>query len=127
MPTHFRTCHICEANCGTIIETKGREILSIKGDPDNPLSRGHICPKATALADLENDPDRLRSPQKRNGDIWQPISWSDAYAEIAARVAAIRTAGGETALYVGNPTAHNYSLSPQIPLLRRALGSRNNF
>ncbi len=127
MPTHFRTCHICEANCGTIIETEGRTILSIKGDPANPLSRGHICPKATALADLENDPDRLRTPQKRVGESWQPIGWEQAYAEIAARVAAIRGAGGEAAMYVGNPTAHNYSLSPQIPLLRKALGSKNNF
>ena len=50
--THRRTCHICEANCGIIVTAEGRDILSIKGDPDNALSRGHICPKATALADL---------------------------------------------------------------------------
>ena len=62
---HHRTCHICEANCGIIIEAEGRDSLSIKGDPDNALSRGHICPKATALEDLQNDPDRLRAPQKR--------------------------------------------------------------
>ena len=66
MPTtHNRTCHICEANCGVVITTEGREILSIKGDPANALSRGHICPKATALEDLQNDPDRLRAPQNR--------------------------------------------------------------
>ena len=50
---HHRTCSICEANCGIIVTAEGRDILSIKGDPDNALSRGHICPKATALADLE--------------------------------------------------------------------------
>ena len=50
MPTrHHRTCHICEANCGIIIEAEGSNILSIKGYPANALSRGHICPKATAL------------------------------------------------------------------------------
>ena len=48
---HHRTCSICEANCGIIVTAEGRDILSIKGDPDNALSRGHICPKATALAD----------------------------------------------------------------------------
>lgn len=127
MTTHFRTCHICEANCGIVVETQGRTVLSIKGDAENPFSRGHICPKATAIADLESDPDRLRTPVKRIGDDWQSIGWDQAYAEIAARVATIRAAGGETAIYVGNPTAHNYSVTPQIPLLRKALGSRNNF
>ena len=127
MPTHFRTCHICEANCGVIIETEGRTIVSIKGDPENPLSRGHICPKGTALADLENDPDRLRAPVKRVGDGWQPIGWDQAYAEIAARAAAISAAGGAAAMYIGNPTAHNYSISSQLPLLRKALGTKATF
>src|SRR5690606_41819795 len=31
-------------------------------------SRGYICPKATALQDLHNDPDRLRKPLKKTGD-----------------------------------------------------------
>ena len=39
---HFRTCHLCEAMCGIIIEHQGEQILSIKGDPDDPLSRGNI-------------------------------------------------------------------------------------
>ncbi|MGL4541664.1 MAG: molybdopterin-dependent oxidoreductase, partial [Polymorphobacter sp.] len=100
MPTtHIRTCHLCEANCGLRIETEGRRVLSIKGDPDNALSRGHICPKATAIADLQDDPDRLRAPMKRIGDRqggwqWQEISWETAFGEIAARLAAIVADGG---------------------------------
>ena len=128
MPTtHFRTCHLCEANCGIIVSVEGRQVLSIKGDPDDPLSRGHICPKATAIADLESDPDRLRTPVKRVGDQWQPISWDAAYAEIASRFATLRTAGGEAAMYIGNPTAHNYSIASQTPLLRKALGAKAMF
>ncbi len=128
MPTHYRTCHICEANCGVVIETEGRTILSIKGDAENPLSRGHICPKATALADLESDSDRLRTPVKRVGPkgsgSWQPISWDQAYAEIAARLARIRSTGGAAAMYIGNPNAHNYSVTPQFPALRKAIGAK---
>jgi anaerobic selenocysteine-containing dehydrogenase len=63
--THYRACHLCEAICGLKIETRGEEILSIKGDPDDPLSRGHICPKAVALKDIHEDPDRLRYPVRR--------------------------------------------------------------
>ena len=43
---HHRTCSICEAMCGIVIEHRGSEILSIKPDREDVLSRGHICPKA---------------------------------------------------------------------------------
>lgn len=119
---HTRTCHLCEANCGLLIETEGRQVLSIRGDPDNPLSRGHICPKATAIADLQDDPDRLRAPMKRVDEDWVEIGWDEAYAEIGARFAAIRSRGGAATLYVGNPNAHNYATSTQTPLLKKALG-----
>ena len=66
--THYRACHLCEAICGLVIETEGREVVSIKGDKNDPLSRGHICPKAVALKDIHDDPDRLRRPLvKRDG------------------------------------------------------------
>ena len=59
---HYRACHLCEAICGLVIDTEGDEIVAIRGDKDDPLSRGHICPKAVALKDLHEDPDRLRGP-----------------------------------------------------------------
>ncbi len=131
MTIHFRTCHLCEANCGIIVETEGRQVLSIKGDPDDVLSHGHICPKATAIADLEDDPDRLRRPVKRvghgDGATWQAIGWDEAYAEIAARLAAVQAAGGASALYIGNPTAHNYSVSTQLAPFRKAIGAKAIF
>ena len=110
-----------------VIETAGRTILSIKGDALNPLSRGHICPKATALADLESDPDRLRTPVKRIAGEWRPIGWEQAYNEIAARSAASRAKGGEAAIYIGNPTAHNYTIGAQLPALRKAFRAKAMF
>jgi anaerobic selenocysteine-containing dehydrogenase len=123
MPTtHNRTCHICEANCGVVITTEGREILSIKGDPANALSRGHICPKATALEDLQNDPDRLRAPQKRVGDQWETISWAQAFSEIGERTRAILARDPKSsAIYVGNPNAHSYGNALTSGDLRKAL------
>ncbi len=47
---HTRTCHICEANCGILVELDGEHVVSIKGDRQDVLSRGHICPKAVAIA-----------------------------------------------------------------------------
>lgn len=127
MTVHARTCHICEANCGVLIELEGRSVRSIKGNPDHVLSRGHICPKATAIADLQDDPDRLRSPMRRTATGWEAIDWDSAYSEIAARVVALQAEKARPVFYVGNPTAHDYALSGQMGALRRAVGSRGTF
>lgn len=125
---HHRTCHLCEANCGVLIATEGRQVLSVKGDPDNALSRGHICPKATALADLQDDPDRLRTPMKRTGEDWEAISWDQAFAEIAAKTQAILARdAASTAMYVGNPNAHNYANILTSGELRKAIKTRSMF
>ena len=125
---HHRTCHICEANCGVLVETEGRTVLSIKGDPENPLSRGHICPKATALQDLQDDPDRLRTPQKRVGDVWHDISLEQALCEIGERTRAILARDpAATATYTGNPNAHSYGNALNAHHLTKALGTKNQF
>ena len=52
MTVHHRTCPLCEAMCGLRIETAGDRVTSIRGDADDPLSRGYLCPKGPALASL---------------------------------------------------------------------------
>src|ERR1700716_4100358 len=76
--THFRTCSLCEAMCGLAIEVDGDRILSIRGDDEDVFSHGHICPKAVALKDLHEDPDRLRRPLRRRGADWEEIGWDAA-------------------------------------------------
>ena len=46
--------------CGVRIEVADGRITSIKGDAEDPFSRGHICPKAVALRDLHEAPARRR-------------------------------------------------------------------
>ena len=108
--THYRACHLCEAICGLAIETEGEQILSIKGDHQDPFSRGHICPKAIALQDIQNDPQRLRMPVKRVGEQWEQIGWEEAFDLVATRLAGIQQAHGRNAVavYMGNPNVHNY-------------------
>ena len=40
---HYRTCNLCEALCGLEIEHERGDIVAIRGDKADPLSRGHIC------------------------------------------------------------------------------------
>ena len=82
---HARTCHICEANCGVLMTVEDGEVTKVTGNPDHVLSEGYICPKATAIPDIQNDPDRLRAPIKKTDDGWEEISWDHALSEIAAK------------------------------------------
>ena len=65
-------------------------MLSIKGDKNDPLSRGYICPKGTAMEDIYTDPDRLRLPVKKQGDSWVEISWEEALQTATDWLAPIR-------------------------------------
>ncbi|MBL4838499.1 MAG: molybdopterin-dependent oxidoreductase, partial [Kordiimonadaceae bacterium] len=127
--THYRSCHLCEAICGVVIQTQAGKILSIKGDKEDHFSRGHICPKATALQDLQEDPDRLKKPVKRVGDSWQEISWEEAFETVAEKLVETQDLHGTHAVgfFAGNPSVHNYGTLTHGSLLRRALGTKNNF
>ena len=131
---HHRACHLCEAICGLTLETTQAEdgrlaITSIKGDPLDSFSRGHICPKAVALQDIQNDPDRLHQPMLRVGNEWQPISWEDAFALVAERLAGIQARHGQNAVavYQGNPSVHNYGLMTHSNYFLGLLKTRNRF
>ncbi|NWD48937.1 molybdopterin oxidoreductase family protein [Pseudomonas gingeri] len=130
---HHRACHLCEAICGLTIETTRSEdrvqITSIKGDAQDTFSRGHICPKAVALQDIQNDPDRLRQPMLRVGSEWQPIEWEAAFALVAERLGAIQARHGQNAvaIYQGNPSVHNYGLMTHSNYFLGLLKTRNRF
>jgi anaerobic selenocysteine-containing dehydrogenase len=127
--THYRTCTLCEAMCGLVLETEGGRVASIRGDAEDPFSRGHICPKGVALGDVHADPDRLRQPLRRTAGGWQTVSWDEALDEAAERLRAVQRTHGRdaVAVYQGNPTVHNYGSLLYAPGFIRALGTRNRF
>ena len=127
--THYRTCNLCEAICGIEIVTEGEQILSIKGDKLDNFSRGHICPKATALKDLHEDPERLRKPlEKVNGE-WKEISWEEAFDKTAAYLKAVQQKYGRDAIgtYLGNPNVHNLGSMLYGRELLHTLRTKNKF
>src|SRR5258706_15478951 len=84
--THFRTCNLCEAMCGLTLTVDNGRVTSVRGDDEDPFSRGHICPKGPALAEVYHDPDRLKRPLKRTAAGWREISWEEALDEAAGRL-----------------------------------------
>ncbi|MEM8906275.1 MAG: molybdopterin oxidoreductase family protein [Bacteroidota bacterium] len=127
--THYRTCNICEAMCGLEIQYRDQEILSIRGDEKDPLSKGYLCPKAVALQDFHQDADRLQHPLQKTADGWEKISWDAAFAEIIERIQAIQERNGKDAVatYLGNPNAHNLGTLLNLPLFFKSLGTKNRY
>lgn len=132
--THYRACHLCEAICGLKIDVEAGHIVSIRGDENDPLSRGHICPKAVALQDLHEDPDRLRGPVRRVTDpagevSWEDISWEEALQETAGRLAETYREHGVHAIgaYFGNPSVHNYGMLTHQGALFSQIRTNNRF
>ena len=126
---HFRACNLCEAICGIEITVLDDDRLDIRGDHDDPFSRGYICPKAVALQDLHYDKDRLKYPVRRTADGWQRIGWNEAFAEVADNLKRINRAHGRNSIatYLGNPTVHNYGAQLFAPDFLRSLHTRNKF
>ena len=128
-PVHYRSCNLCEAICGIEITDAGDQRLNIRGDKDDPFSRGYICPKAVALQDFHYDKDRLRRPVRRTATGWERISWNQAFDEVAQNLKRIRTQHGRNSIatYLGNPTVHNYGALLFAPGFLRSLHTRNKF
>lgn len=126
--SHYRNCHLCEAICGIEIGVQG-ERLDIRGDKDDPFSRGHICPKAVALQDVHFDKDRLKHPVRRTAGGWERITWDEAFDEVARNLKRIRAQHGGNAIatYLGNPNVHNYGSLLFAPGFLRSLKTRNKF
>lgn len=132
---HYRNCNLCEAICGIEITVqdssseKSGQRLDIRGDKDDPFSRGYICPKAAALGDLHYDKDRLKHPVRRTPQGWQRIAWDEAFDEVAENLKRIRAVHGRNSLanYLGNPTVHNYGALLFAPGFIRSLHTRNRF
>ena len=115
--------------CGIAIETNQGRITAIRGDSLDAFSRGHICPKAVALQDLHDDPDRLRYPVKRTANGWQRISWREAFALVERGLKKVQRDHGHDAVasYVGNPTVHSLGASMFVPRLLKSLRTKNRY
>ncbi len=128
----YRSCPICEASCGLRceIDRTARRVLKIEGDPEDPRSRGYLCPKAFAMQEIYEDPHRLRRPLRKRADgSWEELGWEPALAYAAERLREIRARHGNDAVgyYIGNPTGHNAGAQLYIQPFVMALATGRSF
>ena len=51
-------CPYCGVGCGQLVYHRHGKLISIEGDPQSPISRGHLCPKGSASFELVTHPAR---------------------------------------------------------------------
>lgn len=124
--TALRICPLCEATCGLTLAIDGGTVTGARGDRDDVFSHGYLCPKGASLPELDNDPDRLTAPLvRRDGELVE-VSWAEAFAAVAEGLGAVLAehGGQSVAVYFGNPNAHTLAGALYVPLITRALGTR---
>ena len=109
----------CHDTCSLITKVVDGKIVSIAGDPDNPITAGAPCVKMNHYINWVNHPDRVLYPMRRTGakgeGAFERISWDDAYALMVEKIKeAVDQFGPEAVMpysYSGNlGLVQNYSV-----------------
>lgn len=127
-----RSCPTCEASCGLKVEIDpiAQSVLRIEGDPEDERSRGYLCPKAYAMKEIYEDPERLKKPIRKRADgSWEEMEWEAAMELAASRLLEIKEKHGANAngFYIGNPTGHNVGGQLYIPPFLTGMGTERSF
>ncbi len=83
---HKTSCVLCAQNCGLEALVEDNRMVKVRPDKDNPRSEGYACRKGLNVIYHQYPKERLTEPLKRVGDRFEPITWEQAIAEIAAKM-----------------------------------------
>jgi formate dehydrogenase major subunit len=88
-------CPYCAVGCGQQVFVEDGKVTQIEGDPDSPVSRGHLCPKGSASLQLTTGDARQYQVlyRKPGGAEWEHLDLDTAMDMIADRVIAARRKG----------------------------------
>ncbi|MFB3887199.1 MAG: molybdopterin-dependent oxidoreductase [Thermodesulfobacteriota bacterium] len=117
-------CNGCGNRCAIFAYVKNGRLWKIEGNPEANGNLGVVCPKGHGYLHELYNPSRLKGPLKRVGDRFEPITWEQAYKEIAQKINLIlMDSGAQSIFWVNYPQSnHLYALR-----LMHALGSPHYF
>jgi formate dehydrogenase major subunit len=97
-------CPYCAVGCAQDVYVKDGKVTQIEGDPDSPISRGRLCPKGSASAQLVTGPQREQKVRYRApyATDWTDLDLDTAMEMVADRVLSARTAGWQDTDSDGN-------------------------
>jgi formate dehydrogenase major subunit len=85
-------CPYCGVGCGQLVFHRDGKVVSIEGDPESPISRGHLCPKGADSFQLVTHPGRVTKVKYRppRGREWIDLPLEQAMRMVADRMWATR-------------------------------------
>ncbi len=104
--------------CGMLAEVRDDKLVSVKGDKDNPDSKGFLCIRGQASREVIDNAARLRYPLIRNHrtDEFRRATWEEAYDRIVAGMSNPEAVG----IWPGHGTfTNNYGTRINAQLLAR--------
>lgn len=122
-------CRFCEVGCGIAAQVEAGRLVRLRPDRSHPVTRGFACSTGMRAHDVHEDPERVRTPQRRLDGGFADVSWDAALGEIAARLDALVARHGprSVGMYLGNPNAFNALGSASSGLFIASLGSNRMF
>jgi anaerobic selenocysteine-containing dehydrogenase len=101
-------CMFCHRNCGVLVEVEDGKLVKVRPNPEQKITRGAMCIKATAAIEHHYHPDRLNYPLKRMGERgegkWERINWEQTLNEIADKLKQIKSDHGAESVVFGRGT-----------------------
>src|ERR1043166_1352361 len=81
-------CPYCGVGCGQLVYHRDGKVISIEGDPQSPISRGHLCPKGAASYELVTHPARVQQVLYRapRANEWSSLSLERAMEMVTERL-----------------------------------------
>ena len=103
IPAYYATtCRECPAGCGMVAKVMDGRVIKAEGNPNHPISRGHLCARGQASVQSLYNPNRFGMPRMRAGDrTLQQISWEQAEATLAERLREAKQRGGNRIAWIG--------------------------
>jgi anaerobic selenocysteine-containing dehydrogenase len=106
--------------CGMLVDVENDKLKAVRGDPDNPDSRGFLCIRGQASKEIFDNPNRLLHPlvRDRRNDEFRRATWDEALDRIAQAIAAEKPEA--TAIWPGHGTfTTNYGTRVNAQLFAR--------
>jgi anaerobic selenocysteine-containing dehydrogenase/ferredoxin-NADP reductase len=127
-------CTLCRSRCGTINVVENDRLVAVKPNPAHPTGKA-LCPKGRAAPEIAHSARRLKTPLKRTAPKgaadpgFVPITWDEALAEIATRLARYRDETGPESVAFAVTSGSSSAMSDSLDWVQRFIrgfGSPNN-
>ncbi len=125
---HKTGCVLCAQNCGLLVKVENNQIAKVKGDRENPRSRGYCCRKGMNIANYQHHDERLTVPLKKTEKGFVEISWAQAFSEIGDKLRSIVDSHGPHSFaFVGGGGQGSHFEAAFGTALLRGMGSQYHY